>query len=91
MTNASWASPFSALAVAAPRPEPLPPAAVTDAPEELPPATQVTASLVLKVGDPQAVADDLVKRVRIFAHPDVAAVVRGHADLEALVREAAAG
>jgi hypothetical protein len=35
--------------------------------------------------------DDLVKRVRIFAHPDVAAVVRGHTDLEALVREAAAG
>jgi hypothetical protein len=33
--------------------------------------------------------DDLVKRVRIFAHPDVAPVIRGCADLEALVLEAA--
>ena len=35
--------------------------------------------------------DDLVKRVRIFAHPDVAAAIRGCADLEALALEAAQG
>ena len=35
--------------------------------------------------------DDLVKRVRIFAHPDVAPVIRRCADLEALVLEAAGG
>jgi len=35
--------------------------------------------------------DDLVKRVRIFAHPDVAPVIRGCADLEALALEAAQG
>ena len=34
--------------------------------------------------------DDLVKRVRIFAHADVAAEIRGLADLEDLVLEAAA-
>lgn len=35
--------------------------------------------------------DDLVKRVRIFAHPDVAPIIRRCADLEALVLEAAGG
>jgi hypothetical protein len=33
--------------------------------------------------------DDLVKRVRIFAAPDVAAAVAGCGDLSRLVREAA--
>ena len=35
--------------------------------------------------------DDLVKRVRIFAHPEVAPLIRRCADLEALVLEAAGG
>ena len=35
--------------------------------------------------------DDLVKRVRLFAHPDVVALIRGRADLEDLVLEAAQG
>jgi hypothetical protein len=35
--------------------------------------------------------DDLVKRVRIFAAPDVVAAVKGCADLESLVLESAAG